>query len=1107
MHLRCVGPIVAALFLPELSLAQSAANSPLVAPLPAAQLLKEGIALHDAEKYDEAVARYRQVLPGDSSYALAQLEMGLSLMVAEKYQESLAALQRSRALDAYQPQLYATLGADYEGLKQLGEARQAYAAGLKLYPYNENLWVNQGIFELDQNQLQPAQASLQRAIELNPTKASGHRLLGLAAARQGQISHAMLSWVLFLAIEPNGPRSQAVLINLEQLAQGIPVVEKEQQGAPVASNAAFDELDQLITAKVALSAGYTSKVKFSASIVRQLQLLVEKFPLDADPASDFWVRAYAPVIRVLRQGDNLTTFTYYILSSADDKSAQNWVAANKSQVLKMATALGEALAPLRDRQPLAGAPGLVPAWFEGDELRGLGTGQRDAKGTVVPSGDWVQVAPNGNIRERGTYLPGGKSTGKWLILNPDGSTETEQYYHDDQLEGTSRSYYAGGQLRNESTYKAGQPIGQSKTYRPGGQLKQTRQFVGNDYEGEALDYHANGQVSFRAQMHADLRDGVLETYYPDGALEQHATYAKGKEQGETQVFYPNKQLERKVSYDQDERHGTFTSYFPNGKTQETGQYVHGKQVGVWREYFADGQLSVEQTYDEQGKLHGEYKDFDRQGRPYGSSYYEHGRLVRTSSRDAAGKVLADATFKKGRTPVKAYDAEGRLTSTGDVENGTLVGDWKGYYPDGTLSDLRQYDAKGTRTGVGESYYANGQLHQRRHYNAEGQFEGYLEQYYPDGELQQVGYEVAGQDEGVWRSYYSTGQLSQERQLFRGQLSGPVRSYTPGGKLTEERVYAFGKLRQITAYDSTGQVVDHVEVTPATKEVVLHYAGAGHQVLNRAGIADGDYEGPSTWLRPDGQPDLTYQLRGNERYGPYQHRHTNGQPESEGQYLNGKLYGPYTAYYADGTPSSRGQYLAGELVREQTTYFANGKLHRVRTYDDEGNLHGPARYYNPAGELLLVRRYEHGRLVGFAGPGAAAGEAGPAQVLPPAGGPIKTTFANGKPAAEEAFAHNYPSGSYTYYYASGQPFQTGSYVKGLRSGKLVSYWPSGKLLEEENYFHDELHGRCRYYRPDGTLEREENYRAGERAGLSTTFDAQGKPQKSVYYWNNSIYNPR
>ena len=1104
MKLRYYGAAVALLTFPTLGRAQTAGAQPDPALPDAAALLKEGVGLHDKGQYAEAAARYQLITPGDSAYAQAQSELALSLISAEKYAEGVAAAQRSLARNPTDVEALSLLASGQEGLKQIDAARQTYARAVGLFPYNARLWLNRGIAEYNLGTPELALAYMQRALVLNPGHSTPHRLLGVLAARQGQPSHAMLGLLLFLAIEPQGERSQPALVLLEKLAGGQPIVDDGEKVPAFSPNGNFEELDQLITSKVALNKDYVTKVKFNAALVKQTQLLVEKFPVDADPASDFWVRAYAPVIKVLRQDDNLTTFTYLILLSASDDHARQWVKANKSRIEKLTTALSTPLLALRDQQPLPEGP-LAAAWFDGQLPEGLGAGTLDAKGNVEPTGPWLFLASSGAVRQRGSFAGPGKRGGRWQVLRPDGSVETEENYASTgpalgELDGPNRTFYPDGQLKSEATYRAGKLEGPGKTYSESGKVAETRTFVNNDYEGEVMGYFPDGTPRFRGQMRADKREGTLTYYYPHGAPEARYAYAAGQRQGAYEVFYVNKVLEHQGTYEKGEQTGPYTANYPNGQLHETGAYAHDKRVGPWREYFENGQLSTETAYDEAGELHGVYRDYDAQGRHFADTYYEHGRMTRLVNFDAAGKTIADQVLKKGRQAAKTYDTEGRVRGTGFVENGALAGEWRRLFANGSLREVARYDSKGTLVGRHEQYYANGQLRQRRFYAPDGSPEGYFEQFYLDGQPQQTGFYHQGQPQGEWKSYYADGRLSQVREYYKGDLNGVFRSYAAGGKLADERTYEFGSLRQVVTYDSTGRVVDRLVLTGKTTDVTTHFPGSGPNggVLNRAGYADGTYEGPMTWRYPGGQPETTLTLHANKQYGPYRSFYASGQVRAEGEYLEGERYGEFKTYYADGTPRSRGRYLAGEPVGEWTYNFANGKPEKTLTYNDEGELQGPSRYYNPAGELLLEQQYRDGALLSSAGPGGAP------QALPPAGGAVAVAFANGKPAATETYQLGYPAAPFVYYYSTGQVFRRVNYQKGLRSGPLVSYWPSGKPMEEENYQHGELHGRCRYYRPDGTLEREETYVAGERCGPSITYSAQGKPLLTEAYWNNAFY---
>jgi antitoxin component YwqK of YwqJK toxin-antitoxin module/tetratricopeptide (TPR) repeat protein len=1109
MHARFYGAAVALLTLPGLSQAQTStpAKDPVLPD--AAAIFKEGAALREKEQYDEAAARYALVTPGDSAYANAQSELALALLGAKKYPEAVAAAQRSLAVEPFSPTTLGVLASAQEEAKQFEAARQTYATALNLYPYNEMLWLDRAIGEYNQGKTADALTYLQRALVLRPAHGTPHRLLGILAARQGQPTHALISLLTYLAIEPSGERSQPVLVLVEKISSGQPIVEESEKVAAVAPNTEFEELDQLITSKVALNKDYVTKVKFNAALVKQTQLLVEKFPADADPSSDFWVRVYAPLVKVLRQEDNLTTFTYLVLYSANDDRARQWVKGNKSRVNKLTEALSGPLLALRNQQPLPNGK-LADAWYSDAQVEGLGPGTRDADGSITPTaGPWLFIGKDGDVRERGSFAGPGKRGGLWQTLRPDGSVQMEQTYaasgpSQGELDGPTRTLFPGGQLKTDATYRAGKLEGTAKSLSVSGKVTETRSFVGDNYEGEVVSYHPDGTPSYRSQMRADKKDGPLLRFYPDGAPEMRFAYTADQLQGPYEVYYPDKTLEKKGSYDKDELNGPYVLNYPSGKMRETGTYTKGKRTGLWREYYTSGKLSVEQTFDEAGKPHGIYHDYDTQGRLFSETHYDHGRIVRLVHFDSDGKTTADVVIKKGRQEVKAYDLEGRVRSTGFIENGNLAGEWRRFFADGTLREVAHYDAAtGTQVGANELYYSNGQLRQRSNLGPDGSREGYFEQFYADGQPEQTGFYHLGQSQGVWKSFSANGRLSQQREYNGGELNGSMLTYETGGHPTGEWLYAYGKLRQAIIYDSTGRVAQHMELPATATELLRRFPGSGSQpaVLNRADLADGDYEGTQTWLFPSGKPEITMRMRGGKRYGPYRVQYANGQASVEGEYLNGERYGQFTNYYADGTLQNRGRYLANERVGEWTFNFPNGKVEKVLTFNDEGELHGPSRYYNPAGELLVEQQFDNGSLVSSLAPGAVGATP---QALPTAGGTVQVAFANGKPAASETYQHGYPVGSFVYYYSSGQVFRRINYQKGLRSGTLVSYWPSGKPMEEENYQHGELTGRCRYYRSDGTLEREETYCAGERRGPTTYYDAQGKPQRTETYWNNSFY---
>ncbi|HEX8659720.1 MAG TPA: tetratricopeptide repeat protein, partial [Hymenobacter sp.] len=930
------------------------------------QLLEEGIALHDKENYAGAIAKYQAVTPGDSSYATAQSELALSLYGAGKHEEAVVAARRAIALNPFEPATYNTLANAQDELKQPEAALLTYQQGLRLFPYNQNLYFNQGVTFLRQARTAEALASLQHSVELSPTHPGAHRLLAVAAAEQGQTAHALISWLAYLALTDAGPASHEVLVQAERLSQGVPVVRDNEKVKPVAPNEAFAELDQLLESKVALQKSYASKVKFEAAVVKQTQLLVEKFPVDG-PADDFWVRAYGPMVAALRKDDNLTAFTYLILQSANDPKASQWLKANKGKVEAMSRAVVPPLLKLREQQQVVGgSPGqrLSASYAEG-KPDGLGLGVSE-NGQFKHIGNWISLSSQGAIDATGRYNAAGERIGTWKVLWPDGKVEKTFTYNDKgEREGPAREFHANGQPSYDIPYRADKVEGTLTVYNECGARIGSRTFRAGNLEGPYAAYYDNGKLRVRATLHGDKLDGLEEGFYPDGTPEYTTTYANGVKQGPFATFYADKTPQNRGINDKDERDGPYTEYFPTGTVSEEGRYAHGKRVGTWRTYFPNGKVSVEESYDEAGELHGLYHDYDDTGHLYADTEYAHGRVVRLRYFDQNNKVVLDKPVKKGRVPVQALDSKGRKLATGGFVDGQMAGEWTWFYPDGGVREITHFDDKGTKSGTSEVYYRGGQLKRRTRFGPGGTEEGYYEQFALDGQPAATGYFLAGQRHGLWKDYYADGRLSEEYEYYKGELNGPARSYEPGGKLSQERTSEFGTLRRVVTYDSVGKELTRFELKPDSKELKLNYPNG--KTLYQAGLTCYSGNGPATWFRPDGSVESAFMQAQDRRHGAFRSTFANGKPNRLGEYRNGQPHGEWLVYYPSGQLRSKGRYRANQKEGEWTFYFPNGQVAMVEHYEDD-ELHGASRRFNPSGELVVEKMYEGGALVSFRGPG-------------------------------------------------------------------------------------------------------------------------------------------
>ncbi|QIX61031.1 hypothetical protein HER32_07485 [Hymenobacter sp. BT18] len=1088
----------------HVGLGQATGPAPLVS---STQALKQGVALHDEGKYATAISSYLAVPSSDTSYALVQAELALSYYANKQYKEAIAASERAILLGHQEPQTFNTLASAQE--EELGRdvALKTYQRGLQQYPFSQLLWYNQAITQNAANQPEAAFASLQRSLTLRPMHAGSHLLLGQLAARQQQTAHAMLSLATYLAIEPGGAQSNQVLVLLEQLASHTTQYEEKEKLPATFPNADFEELDQLLDAKIALRKDYTTPVKFDANVVKQLQLLVEKYPAASATPADFWLRMYSPMVETLRNPETRTAFTYLILSSAGDAGGRKWVKSNKSKVDKMIAAVQPALLKLREQQPVSrqGYPAQMSGWFTNEGvLFGLGPG------TVVdramkPTGAWLLVGEGGAVTGEGSFNASHEKNGPWRFYYADGTLEKAVNYDAQGLfTGEYRDYHENGTLSVSGSYLAGKPEGPAKVHYYCGAVREARLYKDGQLNGPLESFYPDGKVESRSSFRNDQKHGVETGYYPDGTTEYEYTFVDGRRQGPFTVYYADKKPEKKGSYDFNELHGEYTEYHDNGKVAQTGTYEHGKQTGTWKIYFRNGQLSEVENYDAEGQLHGQYQDYEDDGKLAAEFQYDHGQVTSLTYFDKAGKELSRTVLRKGGGTVRGLYPNGSVAYTGTYLNGKRSGEWRWLRRDGSVRLVRQYQ-EGKAHGRSEGFYRNGQLESSQEY-VEGTLEGPSKEFYLDGVTKSTGYYRNGQQEGQWQDFYADGTLSEEYNLHEGTSQGFDHSYSPTGKLTEERRNLNGRLQSMVAFDSTGQVLDRIVLRPDSKGYALHYPG-GKTRLNVQLICY-ERQGTNTWFSPDGKTSATTGYQRNSPAGISRTYHPNGKVASEGRFVNGRREGEWVAYYATGQLRFKGTYHQGDEEGEWAYYAENGQPDVLYTYQG-GELHGSVRQYNLLGELVLERVYEHGELMQFRA--QVGGEGKPeGAVQPVPAGPefaLRSQFANGRPAAEEVYRAGMLDGTRTLYYSSGQVYRRSFTRQGSLAGLLTTYYPDGKKLEEEYYLHNELHGRCKYYRPNGTLEREETYRAGEKAGPTVYYDVNGKPLKTEFYWNTYVYGTK
>jgi tetratricopeptide (TPR) repeat protein len=206
-----------------------------------AELMEQGLRLHQAGRCPDAVPLYRQVLQADPNHLSAVLLYGTACHALGRWSEAVAAYEQAlraepddvevltnlagayrelgrfddavrccrRAL-SLQPDFAAAhnnLGNALKAQKKLNEAVVCYQTALSFQPNFAEAQNNLGSALRDQGKFDEAVICYQRALSLKPNQASTHNNLGNALKDLGEFDGAVASYLHALRIKPHYPEA------------------------------------------------------------------------------------------------------------------------------------------------------------------------------------------------------------------------------------------------------------------------------------------------------------------------------------------------------------------------------------------------------------------------------------------------------------------------------------------------------------------------------------------------------------------------------------------------------------------------------------------------------------------------------------------------------------------------------------------------------------------------------------------------------------------------------------------------------------------------------------------------------------------------------------
>ena len=318
--------------------------------------IAEGTVLHDGKKYDDAIAKYQDVLNENPDCLSALYELSMSYYYkGEKSKAMEAAYKGSKYKSDQLPLFYLTMANVLDDIGKGNEAVQVYIDGIKILegnkdmrPHLSSLHYNLGLSYRRQKKDTEAREEMKLAIIANDRYASPHYQLADIFYFGKYKIPALFAAARFISLEYNTDRSKraaALVYNVlgstaAQKGADNKIVIGLDVGAPT-DEGDFGPAELIMSMVDALGKSDDSKTKSQTAeekFIDRLDSVISFLdPKDKKLNSTFSAKAYFPFMLEMKRLDFVRPFGYIVLVHTGNEAALTWIRNNDKQVTDFLT--------------------------------------------------------------------------------------------------------------------------------------------------------------------------------------------------------------------------------------------------------------------------------------------------------------------------------------------------------------------------------------------------------------------------------------------------------------------------------------------------------------------------------------------------------------------------------------------------------------------------------------------------------------------------------------------------------------------------------------------------------------------------------------------------
>lgn len=304
-------------------------------PPEARDLLAEGIRLHDAGRYDDALAMYRRVLEIDPRNVDALYEAAFATYGKGDFDGAIRRLESLVAAPASAPaRAWVLLGSSHAMRGDWTRAEAVFRRGTGYRPDDLPLRFHLALSLAALGRSDTAVVEFEGCVRLAPYRAETWRALGDALYASGSKGKAFAAYARAFTLEADEARSEAVAKRLwSMLFEGAePSDEARPRGSSSADAAEVAGLSMIGLLRQHASWREKSDASFFAYALDTMLKLMSALHA-SDREDPFWGPFVLAYFDTMRAGGHLEAMAYDIREAAGDPEASRWNARNGERLV------------------------------------------------------------------------------------------------------------------------------------------------------------------------------------------------------------------------------------------------------------------------------------------------------------------------------------------------------------------------------------------------------------------------------------------------------------------------------------------------------------------------------------------------------------------------------------------------------------------------------------------------------------------------------------------------------------------------------------------------------------------------------------------------------